>query len=62
MFEVELVRTNLRELEDKEHKLETLRVLIKEGRASGTVKYSYDDLMKELDEQLGKQQKGQSPF
>ncbi|MEP0071823.1 MAG: type II toxin-antitoxin system ParD family antitoxin [Marinomonas sp.] len=56
------MRTNLRELEDKEHKLETLRALIKEGRASGTVKYRYDDLMKELDEQLGKQQKGQSPF
>ncbi|MEP3350305.1 MAG: type II toxin-antitoxin system ParD family antitoxin [Marinomonas sp.] len=56
------MRTNLRKLEDKEHKLETLRALIKEGRASGTVKYSYDDLMKELDEQLGKQQKGQSPF
>ncbi|MGJ8647456.1 type II toxin-antitoxin system ParD family antitoxin [Marinomonas colpomeniae] len=49
------MHTVLRKLEDKESKLKTLRSLIKEGRVSGTVKYSYDDLMKELDDQLAKQ-------
>ena len=50
----EVVRAGLRKLEDEERKLETLRALIEEGRASGTAEYSYDSLMQEIDEQLGK--------
>jgi len=50
----EVVRAGLRKLEDEERKLETLRSLIEEGRASGTAEYSYDGLMKELDDELGK--------
>lgn len=50
----EVVRAGLRKLEDEERKLETLRALITEGRASGTAEYSYDSLMQELDEELGK--------
>lgn len=50
----EVIRAGLRKLEDEERKLETLRVLIEEGRASGTAEYSYDNLMQELDDELGK--------
>ncbi|HUH57188.1 MAG TPA: type II toxin-antitoxin system ParD family antitoxin [Pseudomonadales bacterium] len=50
----EVIRAGLRKLEDEERKLETLRVLIEEGRASGTAEYSYDSLMQELDDELGK--------
>lgn len=50
----EVIRAGLRKLEDEEQKLETLRALIKEGKASGTTEYSYEGLMKELDDELGK--------
>lgn len=50
----EVIRTGLRKLEDDERKLETLRALIEEGKASGTVEYSYESLMQELDDELGK--------
>lgn len=50
----EVIRAGLRKLEDDERKLETLRALIEEGRASGTAEYSYDGLMQELDDELGK--------
>ena len=49
----EVVRAGLRMLENEEQKLETLRALIQEGIASGTVEYSYEGLMKELDDELG---------
>lgn len=50
----EVIRAGLRKLEDEEKKLETLRALIKEGKASGVAEYSYEGLMKELDDELGK--------
>lgn len=50
----EVIRAGLRKLEDEERKLETLRALIEEGRASGTAEYNYDSLMDELDDELGK--------
>ena len=50
----EVIRAGLRKLEDDERKLETLRALIEEGKASGTAEYSYDGLMQELDGELGK--------
>lgn len=50
----EVIRAGLRKLEDDSQKLETLRALIQEGIASGTVEYSYDGLMAELDNELGK--------
>ncbi len=50
----EVIRAGLRKLEDENKKLETLRALVEEGRASGTVEYSYDSLMQELDDELGK--------
>lgn len=50
----EVIRAGLRKLEDEERKIETLRALIEEGKASGTVDYSYDSLMNELDDELGK--------
>ena len=50
----EVIRAGLRKLEDEDRKLETLQALIQEGIASGTAKYSYDSLMEELDEELGK--------
>lgn len=46
----EVIRAGLRKLEDEDEKLKTLRALIQEGIASGTAEYSYDSLMKELDE------------
>ena len=49
----EVIRAGLRKLEDEEKKLETLRALIKEGKASGTTDYSYESLMQELDDELG---------
>lgn len=48
----EVVRAGLRLLENEEQKLETLRQLIKEGRASGTAEYSYETFMAELDKDL----------
>jgi len=50
----EVIRAGLRKLEDEERKLETLRGLIQEGIASGTAEYSYDSLMQELDDELGR--------
>jgi antitoxin ParD1/3/4 len=50
----EVIRAGLRKLEDEEQKLETLRALITEGKASGVAEYSYEGLMKELDNELGK--------
>lgn len=50
----EVIRAGLRKLEDDSQKLETLRALIQEGIASGTTEYSYDGLMAELDNELGK--------
>lgn len=50
----EVIRAGLRKLEDEEQKLETLRALIQEGKASGTAEYSYEGLMQELDDELGK--------
>jgi len=49
----EVIRAGLRKLEDEERKLETLRSLIEEGKASGTSDYSYESLMQELDDELG---------
>ena len=49
----EVIRAGLRKLEDEERKLETLRTLIHEGKASGTAEYSYEGLMQELDDELG---------
>lgn len=49
----EVIRAGLRKLEDEEKKLETLRALIEEGKASGTSDYSYESLMQELDDELG---------
>ncbi|MDC9720051.1 MAG: type II toxin-antitoxin system ParD family antitoxin [Gammaproteobacteria bacterium] len=50
----EVIRAGLRKLEDDESKIETLRALIEEGKASGTAEYSYEGLMQELDNELGK--------
>ena len=50
----EVIRAGLRKLEDDSQKLETMRALIQEGIASGTAEYSYDGLMAELDNELGK--------
>lgn len=50
----EVIRAGLRKLEEDQAKLETLRALLQEGIASGTAEYSYDSLMKELDDELGK--------
>lgn len=49
----EVVRAGLRLLEDNEQKLATLRHLLDEGEKSGTADYSYESLMKELDDELG---------
>ncbi|APZ43455.1 type II toxin-antitoxin system ParD family antitoxin [Acidihalobacter ferrooxydans] len=48
----EVVRAGLRLLENEEQKLETLRQLIAEGRASGIAEYSYESFMAELDNEL----------
>ncbi|QFY89734.1 type II toxin-antitoxin system ParD family antitoxin [Magnetovirga frankeli] len=48
----EVVRAGLRLLENEEQKLETLRQLIAEGRASGRAEYRYETFMAELDNEL----------
>ena len=50
----EVIRAGLRKLEEDSQKLETLHALIQEGIASGTAEYSYDGLMAELDNEIGK--------
>ncbi|PYF84359.1 MULTISPECIES: type II toxin-antitoxin system ParD family antitoxin [Marinomonas] len=50
----EVIRAGLRKLEDDDQKLKALQSLIQEGVASGTAEYSYEGLMKELDDELGK--------
>lgn len=50
----EVIRAGLRVLEDEERKLETLRSLIAEGKASGVADYNFDSIMQELDDELGK--------
>ncbi|MAT91369.1 MAG: type II toxin-antitoxin system ParD family antitoxin [Halioglobus sp.] len=49
----EVVRAALRQFEDSERKLATLRRLLEEGERSGTAEYSYEVFMNELDEELG---------
>jgi antitoxin ParD1/3/4 len=49
----EVVRAALRQFEDSERKLATLRRLLEEGERSGTAEYSYEEFMNELDEELG---------
>ena len=49
----EVVRAALRMFEDNERKIATLRYLLEEGENSGTAEYSYENLMNELDEELG---------
>jgi len=49
----EVVRAALRMFEDNERKIATLRHLLEEGEQSGTAQYSYENLMNELDEELG---------
>ncbi|WP_417657413.1 type II toxin-antitoxin system ParD family antitoxin [Pseudidiomarina aestuarii] len=50
----EVIRAGLRKLEEDQAKLETLRSLLQEGIASGTAEYTYDSLMAEIDNELGK--------
>ena len=50
----EVIRAGLRILEDEERKLETLRSLIAEGKASGVADYSLESIMQELDDELDK--------
>ncbi|NOX43802.1 MAG: type II toxin-antitoxin system ParD family antitoxin [Gammaproteobacteria bacterium] len=45
----EVVRAGLRLLETTETKLEMLRAMLAEGENSGFADYSYDNLIKELD-------------
>ena len=47
----EVVRTELRVLEDKESKLNVLRQILTDGEESGIVDYSYDSLITELDDE-----------
>lgn len=49
----EVVRAGLRLLEDNEYKIATLRTLLEEGEQCGTAEYSYENLMNELDDELG---------
>lgn len=49
----EVVRAGLRMLEDNEHKVDTLRMLLEDGEKSGTAEYNYEKLMNELDDELG---------
>lgn len=49
----EVVRAALRQFEDSEKKLATLRRMLDEGEKSGTAEYSYEALMQELDDELG---------
>ena len=48
----EVVRAALRQFEDNERKVVTLRRLLEEGEKSGTADYSYEALMQELDDEL----------
>jgi antitoxin ParD1/3/4 len=48
----EVMRAALRRLEDDERKVEGLRSLILAGKASGTVEYDYESLMREIDGDL----------
>jgi len=48
----EVMRAGLRLLENEEQKLEVLRQLIADGRASGTAEYSYGSFIAELDNEL----------
>lgn len=45
----EVVRAGLRLLENKETRLGTLRAMLAEGEQSGFADYSYEKLIKELD-------------
>ena len=47
----EAIRAGLRLLEEKELKLATLRLALKDGENSGYSNYSLNGLMKELDEE-----------
>ena len=47
----EVVRAGLRELEEKETRLQALRQALKEGEDSGRADYSLDGLIAELDEE-----------
>ena len=47
----EVIRAGLRILEDNETKLKNLRSLLEEGEQSGFIEYSYDDLIKSLDQE-----------
>lgn len=49
----EVVRAALRQFEDTENRMATLRRLLDEGERSGTAEYSYETLMQELDDELG---------
>lgn len=49
----EVVRAALRQFEDSESKVATLRRLLEEGEQSGTAEYSYESFMQELDDELG---------
>jgi len=48
----EVVRAGLRLLENEEEKLEALRQMIADGKASGIADYDYESFMAELDEEL----------
>jgi len=45
----EVVRAGLRALEDQEAKLHNLRNMLVQGEQSGTVEYSYDSFIADLD-------------
>jgi antitoxin ParD1/3/4 len=49
----EVVRAGLRLLETNETKLETLRAMLVEGEKSGFADYSYEKMVKELDDETG---------
>ena len=48
----EVVRAGLRLLENNETKLETLRTMLAVGEQSGFADYSYEKLIKELDNDI----------
>ena len=45
----EVIRAGLRALEDTEYKLEVLKQMLTDGEESGTAEYSYDEFIRELD-------------
>jgi len=47
----EVLRASLRALENEETKLQNLRNMLVQGEQSGTVEYSYDSLIAELDKE-----------